>query len=47
VQSDFDEHVQAMAEDAAVVDEAQRKIEEYFVIKDGDLHKAPEARAKL
>ena len=44
MQSDFDN---VACPGAAVVDEPQWKIKEYFVIKDGDLHKAPEARAKL
>jgi propionyl-CoA synthetase len=49
VHGDFGKEVQvpATVEDAAVVDEARIKIKEYFELKGGGLHKAPEARVKL
>ncbi|KAG9238135.1 propionate-CoA ligase-like protein [Amylocarpus encephaloides] len=49
VHEEFDKEVQvpATVEDAAVVEVARKKIEEYFKEKGGDLHKATEGRAKL
>ncbi|KAL3424644.1 AMP-binding enzyme [Phlyctema vagabunda] len=49
VHAEFDKPVQvpATVEDASVVDVSREKITEYFKKKGGDLHKAPEARAKL
>lgn len=49
VHEEFDKEVQvpATVEDASVVEVAREKIAEYFKQKGGDLHKAPEARAKL
>ncbi|KAK2625288.1 hypothetical protein QTJ16_005657 [Diplocarpon rosae] len=49
VHGEFEKEVQvpATVEDASVVDVAKRKIEEYFVEKGRELHKATEERAKL
>ncbi|TVY52453.1 Uncharacterized protein LCER1_G004621 [Lachnellula cervina] len=49
VHGEFDKEVQvpATVEDASVVEVAREKITQYFKEKGGELHKAPEARAKL
>ena len=40
-------NVPATVEDAAVVEVARRKIQEYFDVKGKDIHKATELKAKL